>query len=264
MNYSLKGREGWDWSTSYSLQTINDKLTERQIDGDWLVCPLGEPERAVTVSEFIERPSIFTEKDSSAALSGDHAGEESEDVMDYLFRLGLLSVVKLSLVSLDFYPLGWMISRSKTINRYHHHKISRWYAYSVVGLVAALLISFIVIIARLNVADEDPIAIAVLMVMMALVPVVVLISLAWKLAFRRRLLEIARERGMVDFQVSIVATLVMQELYLQSKINELLDIHQGFARRKIAVRLEAVAVLLASVLGLGLLLMGAVIWRELQ
>ena len=197
--------------------------------------------------------------------AGSHACEESEDVMDYLFRLAPLSVLKFSLISLDLYPLGWMISRSKTINRYHHHKISNWYAYSFAGLVAAILISVIVIIARLNVSDEDPIAIAVVLVMVAgLAPAAVLVYLAWKLAFRRRLLEIAEQRGMMDFQVSTVATLVLQELYLQSKINELLDLHQGIARRERAVGLEAVAVVLASVLVIGLLLLSAVIWSEIQ
>ena len=59
MKFSLKKEKSVFWSTNYSLQEIQDKLAREQINEDWLVCPLGESERAVPVSEFIDRPSMF-------------------------------------------------------------------------------------------------------------------------------------------------------------------------------------------------------------
>lgn len=59
MKFSLKKPKSLFWRTDYSLAEVQKKLAVGKITGDWLVCPLGEAERAVPVSEFIARPAMF-------------------------------------------------------------------------------------------------------------------------------------------------------------------------------------------------------------
>lgn len=104
MKLSLKSKKAWLWSTDHSLEAIREKLADGKIDGDWLVCPLGEAERAVTVSQFIDRPSLFDREEAGGQTIAP-AGE-SEDVMDHLPRITLGKVFGISWISMNFYGLS--------------------------------------------------------------------------------------------------------------------------------------------------------------
>jgi len=61
MQFSIKPPGAFLWKTGYTEVKIRSCLQSGRITGDWLVCPLGEAARAVTVTEFIDNPSILNE-----------------------------------------------------------------------------------------------------------------------------------------------------------------------------------------------------------
>lgn len=58
-HFSLKKPGAWFWSTGHTRGDIVNKVANLRIDGQWLVCPHGEANRAVAVREFLARPDIF-------------------------------------------------------------------------------------------------------------------------------------------------------------------------------------------------------------
>jgi len=59
VTYSLKKPKAFFWSTNHSFPEIQEKLAKGKVTEEWLVCPLGEAKRAVTLSELIARPALF-------------------------------------------------------------------------------------------------------------------------------------------------------------------------------------------------------------
>jgi hypothetical protein len=76
MQFSIKPPGAFLWKTGYTEVKIRSCLQGGRITGDWLVCPLGEAARAVTVTEFIDNPSILNElNDVPSERSSDFAEE---------------------------------------------------------------------------------------------------------------------------------------------------------------------------------------------
>lgn len=59
MRFSIKSPNAIFWKTAWTEKEIKTGLEGGRITGDWWVCPLGESAQAVTVSEFIDNPSIL-------------------------------------------------------------------------------------------------------------------------------------------------------------------------------------------------------------
>ena len=59
MQFAIKKPQGVFWKPGLTFQQIQNKLQAGEIAEDWLVCPQGEAEHAVLISEFLARPSIF-------------------------------------------------------------------------------------------------------------------------------------------------------------------------------------------------------------
>lgn len=51
--FSIKKPSQWLWRTNVSREQILQRLNDFEIDEEWLVCPLGEADRAITVGEFV-------------------------------------------------------------------------------------------------------------------------------------------------------------------------------------------------------------------
>jgi fucose 4-O-acetylase-like acetyltransferase len=54
--YSLKRPTHWFWRTNFTREQVLKHLDEMKISGDWLVCPLGEANKATTVANFVSDP----------------------------------------------------------------------------------------------------------------------------------------------------------------------------------------------------------------
>lgn len=70
MQYSIKEPSAFLWKTGYTEEKIRSYLQGGRITGDCLICRLGEATQAVTVTEFIDNPSILNQP---VHLSGDQS-----------------------------------------------------------------------------------------------------------------------------------------------------------------------------------------------
>ena len=57
--YSLKRPTHWFWRTNFTREQVLGQLEDSKISGDWLVCPLGDVDNAITVAKFASAPNIF-------------------------------------------------------------------------------------------------------------------------------------------------------------------------------------------------------------
>jgi fluoroquinolone transport system ATP-binding protein len=57
--YSVKRPSGWFWRTDLTQDQVLEQLEEARIDGHWLVCPLGDTSRAISVAAFASNPNVF-------------------------------------------------------------------------------------------------------------------------------------------------------------------------------------------------------------
>ena len=57
--YSLKRPTHWFWRTNFTREQVLKRLEESRISGDWLICPLGEANKATTVASFASNPNVF-------------------------------------------------------------------------------------------------------------------------------------------------------------------------------------------------------------
>ncbi|MDA7510873.1 acyltransferase family protein [Verrucomicrobia bacterium] len=57
--YSAKKPTHWFWRTNLTREDILKRLEDARIAGDWLVCPLGEADIAITVDSFVSDPDAF-------------------------------------------------------------------------------------------------------------------------------------------------------------------------------------------------------------
>ena len=60
MKLAIKNSKSILWKTSYDHSSIEDKIQKKEIDNNWLVCPLGESDKAITIGEYLNNPSVFT------------------------------------------------------------------------------------------------------------------------------------------------------------------------------------------------------------
>jgi len=59
MRYAIKKPAAWLWKTDLSKEEIEQRLAAGKITGEWLVCPQGDANLAVEVSDFLTDPSVF-------------------------------------------------------------------------------------------------------------------------------------------------------------------------------------------------------------
>ena len=65
--YSIKRPRDWLWKVKLTRTDIEEKLLRGDIDQDWLICPFGESEKAISLAAFRKKfPS-----DTNAELAGD-------------------------------------------------------------------------------------------------------------------------------------------------------------------------------------------------
>ena len=57
--FSLKKPTQWLWRTNFTRDQVLQRLEELTITKDWLICPLGEADKAVTVASFASNPNVF-------------------------------------------------------------------------------------------------------------------------------------------------------------------------------------------------------------
>ncbi len=57
--FSLKKPTHWLWRTNFTRDLVLQRLEETTITKDWLICPLGEANKAVTVASFASNPNVF-------------------------------------------------------------------------------------------------------------------------------------------------------------------------------------------------------------
>lgn len=60
--FSLKKPTHWLWRTNFTREQVLQRLVDMEIDEDWLICPLGAADRAITVSQFASNPDAFGAK----------------------------------------------------------------------------------------------------------------------------------------------------------------------------------------------------------
>jgi hypothetical protein len=63
---AIKRSGAWFWQSNLAQAEVLSKLEMRQITPDWLVCPQGSANRAVTVGQFAGDPAIFQRQDQQA------------------------------------------------------------------------------------------------------------------------------------------------------------------------------------------------------
>lgn len=57
--FSLKKPTQWLWRSNFTRDQVLQRLEEMTITKDWLICPLGEAAKAVTVASFASNPNVF-------------------------------------------------------------------------------------------------------------------------------------------------------------------------------------------------------------
>lgn len=57
--YSLKKSGGLFWRTNVTREQVIQDLEASKIDGNWLVCPVGEADRAIPLRKFAADPNVF-------------------------------------------------------------------------------------------------------------------------------------------------------------------------------------------------------------
>ena len=57
--FSLKKPTQWLWRTNFTRDQVLQRLEEMTITKDWVICPLGESDKAVTLAIFASNPNVF-------------------------------------------------------------------------------------------------------------------------------------------------------------------------------------------------------------
>ena len=60
--FSLKKPQSWWWKTDLSLEGVKELLEAGRITADHLICPIGEADKAMPLSTFLEDTTIFDPK----------------------------------------------------------------------------------------------------------------------------------------------------------------------------------------------------------
>lgn len=62
--YSIKKPTHWFWRTNVTREQALEELEESKIGADWLVCPLGDPDKAIPMGKFAVDPNVFETRKS--------------------------------------------------------------------------------------------------------------------------------------------------------------------------------------------------------
>lgn len=123
-------------------------------------------------------------------------------------------VFLLTAVTFGIYTVYWLYSRSLTINNVHHRRITD-------TVIWGAILTFIVYTA-LSLIPEEMIPYQTIVVLVFTLAYMVFF-LWWIFTVRNRLLDMIREDGNPDFKLNPAMTFFFQNIYLQYKINELID-----------------------------------------
>ncbi|MEO2026938.1 MAG: ABC transporter ATP-binding protein [Fuerstiella sp.] len=83
--YSVKQPSAWFWRTNFTQQQILKHLEESKISGHWLVCPLGDANRAIGVATFASNPDVFV-ADVRAKGESESDGKHHQELFAHLPR----------------------------------------------------------------------------------------------------------------------------------------------------------------------------------
>ena len=65
---SVKHPNSVFWKTDYDADSIKEAMDRGDISDEWLVCPLGEADQAIPVSEFLKDTSVFTPAETNSRV----------------------------------------------------------------------------------------------------------------------------------------------------------------------------------------------------
>lgn len=94
--YAIKRTDDWFWKTDLTFEELQKRIHENQINYDWLVCPQGASDRAITIREFLHDPRIFHQQELEIA-SRERARGKPENTPLTKLGLNLLGVCFLCL-----------------------------------------------------------------------------------------------------------------------------------------------------------------------
>ena len=59
MSLSIKHPKSILWKTNWDTSSIEEAIQNSTINGSWLVCPLGESNKAITIDDYLQDTSVF-------------------------------------------------------------------------------------------------------------------------------------------------------------------------------------------------------------
>lgn len=120
MQFSIKPPNAFLWKIGYTEEEIRSRYQRGKIAGDWRICPHGESAQAVSVSEFIDNPTML--KGSDGIQSGDTCSVKNTPQaslfmasIGWLVFSGALVVHFLLLMAQHYDPAGITSSEGITI-----------------------------------------------------------------------------------------------------------------------------------------------------
>jgi fluoroquinolone transport system ATP-binding protein len=83
--YSVKQPSAWFWRTNFTREQVLKQLEESKTSGHWLVCPLGDANRAISVATFASNPNVF-ETDARTKGGSESGGKHHQELYANLPR----------------------------------------------------------------------------------------------------------------------------------------------------------------------------------
>ena len=133
-------------------------------------------------------------------------------------RFSTWYVLGLSIVTINLYAAYWLYTRTNKLNEIIHFKISHGFMQTTLILY---VVSYVVYFGGLILEIQDP---AFLMAAAIFDLTVNILILVWVYKFRNRLSETFSGE---HFRIGIVLPFFILHLYLQYKLNELIDLNQN-------------------------------------
>ncbi len=72
MSYSIKKPSAMFWTTNRTREEVESDVHAGRIGKDWLICPLGEADRALTIDAFMKDSSLLKPKVFTHSEEPDH------------------------------------------------------------------------------------------------------------------------------------------------------------------------------------------------
>jgi hypothetical protein len=132
-------------------------------------------------------------------------------------RFSAWFVLGLSVVTLNLYAVYWLYSRTKKLNEIVYYGISENFCRVTTAIYCA---SYVVFIADMIAEIENPYFRLPLAILDLIGNVLVLV---WVYKFRNRLSDAFTSE---NFRIGIILPFFLMQIYLQYKVNELIDINQ--------------------------------------